>query len=683
MSNLSAKINAYSRWRETLIAAIDRYVDWLTLAEDLNANQELRLYDIKDIIKKDRLVLAFLAEFSRGKTETINALFFSDFNQRLLPSEPGRTTMCPNEIFWDASLEPCIKLLPIESRDSDDTLNFLKSTPDVWHKIRLDLSAPDEMKETLRALVETKEVDLERAKKLGFWDENDASMAQLYAEKGMVEIPKWRHALINYPHPLLQHGLVVIDTPGLNSMGAEPELTLSIIPQAHAVLFLTTTDTGITKSDMKIWTDYVHKRAVHKLVILNKIDLLWDGLETEAEVDALIDKQIQNTARELGVDDGHIYAISAQKALLAKIKKDEALLKRSGISRLENALAEQMLTAKHEILGRSVVTECSNMIRVSRKYARIRVKQMQLQLAELAAMQTQNVDISKDILAEVVAERKSYEASLISFNDGRERIKKMGDKLLRHLSLAYLDTTLAEVKRDMGDSWTTLGLNSSMREMVRLATRLAEEITQESQLIKKQTDSLYQLFCKKHGFEKSEAIALNLDDFMHQMQALQNMTDNFCADPVNLLTEKRFVIRKFFLGLGAQTQVIFEQMLADCKYWLSVVIAELQEQITTHKLALDKRAESLMQSHSSSDQLRQQLALSTLALAQYQQQCQQLDLILLQLLRCAKFSPDSHQLPDLSRAQHPNSQDARQPDAATPMSTAFVGGLPQSANAAS
>ena len=667
MSNLSAKINAYSLWRETLIATIDRYLDWLTLAEDLNASQELRLYDIKDIIKKDRLVLAFLAEFSRGKTETINALFFSDFNQRLLPSEPGRTTMCPNEIFWDNSAEPCIKLLPIESRDGDDSLNFLKSTPALWHKIRLDLSSPDEMKETLRALVETKEVDLERAKKLGFWDENDASMAQRYAEKGMVEIPKWRHALINYPHPLLQHGLVVIDTPGLNSMGAEPELTLSIIPQAHAVLFLTTTDTGITKSDMKIWTDYVHKRAVHKLVILNKIDLLWDGLETEAEVDALIDKQIQNTARELGIDNDHIYAISAQKALLAKIKKDEALLKRSGISRLENALAEQILMAKHEILGRAVVTECSNMIRISRKYAHTRVKQMQLQLAELAAMQTQNVDISKDILAEVVAERKSYEASLISFNEGRERIKKMGDKLLRHLSLAYLDTTLAEVKRDMGDSWTTLGLNSSMREMVRLATRLAEEITQESQLIKKQTDSLYQLFCKKHGFEKSEAIALDLDDFIHQMQALQNMTDDFCADPVNLLTEKRFVIRKFFLGLGAQTHVIFEQMLADCKYWLSVVIAELQEQINTHKLALDKRAESLMQSHSNSDQLSQQLALSTLELAQYQQQCQQLDLILLQLLRCAKFSPDSHKIPELSHAQHPTNQDARQPDAAPPL----------------
>jgi hypothetical protein len=76
MSNLSAKINAYSLWRESLVTGIDHYVDWLTLSGDIRANQELRLYDIKEILKKDQLVLAFLAEFSRGKTETIKALFF-------------------------------------------------------------------------------------------------------------------------------------------------------------------------------------------------------------------------------------------------------------------------------------------------------------------------------------------------------------------------------------------------------------------------------------------------------------------------------------------------------------------------------------------------------------------------------------------------------------------------------
>lgn len=281
VSELSEKISEYSLWRENLIKTIDEYINWPGHAQAVNAIQELRLFDIKEIIKKDQLVLAFLAEFSRGKTETINALFFSDFNQRLLPSEPGRTTMCPTEIFWDEREEPCIKLLPIETRGTDDTLTYLKSTPQIWHKIRLDTNSADTMKQSLRALVQKREVPLDTAKSLGFWNEEDPSMRSMLDERGVVEIPVWRHALINYPHKLLKNGLVVIDTPGLNTMGAEPELTLSIIPNAQAVLFLTATDTGITKSDMQIWTDFVQKRAAHRLVLLNKIDILWDGLESD------------------------------------------------------------------------------------------------------------------------------------------------------------------------------------------------------------------------------------------------------------------------------------------------------------------------------------------------------------------------------------------------------------------
>ena len=35
-----------------------------------------------------------------------------------------------------------------------------------------------------------------------------------------------------FPHPLLRRGLVVLDTPGLNALGAEPELTLACCPTA-------------------------------------------------------------------------------------------------------------------------------------------------------------------------------------------------------------------------------------------------------------------------------------------------------------------------------------------------------------------------------------------------------------------------------------------------------------------
>jgi hypothetical protein len=636
-SSLSTKITEYSEWRENLTATINEYIDWLGHSDSIDAIQELRLYDIKETLKKDQLVMAFLAEFSRGKTETINALFFSDFNQRLLPSAPGRTTMCPTEIFWDPREEPCIKLLPIETRQTDDTLTYLKTTQDIWHKIRLDLSSPEAMKQTLGTLIHNREVDLETAKTLGFWNENDPSMRRSIAEKGTVEIPVWRHALINYPHPLLKNGLVVIDTPGLNTMGAEPELTLNIIPNAHAVLFLTATDTGLTKSDMQIWLEYVQKRATHKLVILNKIDILWDGLETEAEVDALIQKQIQNTAHELGLDTHNIFAISAQKALVAKIRKDKALLKRSGIGKLEDALADQLIESKHEILGRAIVTECSNMMRSSRKVAQMRVDTIKNQLAELRAIQSQNRDTSKEILTNVIAERKRYEASVLTFNQGSEKIKRLSEKLLRHLSLGYLNTTLEQTKQDMGDSWTTVGLNRSMRALTKLASNLAEEIRLEGAVIKKQADDLYQLFSSKHGFEKTEARVLDMSNLIQNMQSLEKVTDEFCTDPLNVLTEKRFLIRKFYLGLGAQIQAAFEQSHADCNQWLNTVIGELKTQINAHKKSLDKRAESLMQSHSSADKLLKHLELTEKDFTKLQSQSNQLDAILLKLMRYAKF----------------------------------------------
>ncbi|MDD2833957.1 MAG: dynamin family protein [Methylotenera sp.] len=640
VSNLTTKISEYTEWREHLIATIDEYIDWPGHMDAFNAIQELRLYDIKENLRKDQLVLAFLAEFSRGKTETINALFFSDFNQRLLPSEPGRTTMCPTEIFWDNNEEPCIKLLPIESRVSDDTLRYLKSKPDAWHKMRLDTSSADAMRQTLRALVQKREVDIETAKKLGFWNEEDASMQRLAASSGKVEIPVWRHALINYPHPLLKNGLVVLDTPGLNTMGAEPELTLSIIPSAQAVLFLTATDTGITKSDMQIWTDYVQKRAAHKLVVLNKIDILWDGLESDAEVETLIQRQMRNTAHELGLDARNIFAISAQKALVAKIRKDDALLKRSGIYALENALADHMVQSKHEILGRAVVTECSNMIRSSRKLAQIRVNGIKEQLAELKELQHKSRDASKEILAKVVAERKRYEASILTFNQGSEKIKRLSSKLLRHLSLGYLDTTLAQTKQDMGDSWTTVGLNRSIREITRLATNLAEEIIIEGHTIKKHADDLYHLFWSKHGFEKTEAVELNMRRFIEDIQALESITDEFCTNPVNILTEKHFLIRKFFLGLGVQIQAIFEQAHLDCNRWLNQVIGDLKNQISVHKHALDKRAESLMESHQHADSVIKNIEAAEKEFAKYQDQANQLDAILLKLMRSIKFNTE-------------------------------------------
>ena len=71
---------------------------------------------LRERLASDKLVLAFVAEFSRGKSELINAIFFADTGRRVLPATPGRTTMCPVELRFDADLPPRLALLPIETR---------------------------------------------------------------------------------------------------------------------------------------------------------------------------------------------------------------------------------------------------------------------------------------------------------------------------------------------------------------------------------------------------------------------------------------------------------------------------------------------------------------------------------------------------------------------------------------
>ena len=636
ITTLKSKVKEYQSWRSHLMQVISDYRDWLGASAHADAIQELRLYDVLEMLKRDQLVMAFLAEFSRGKTETINALFFSDFNQRLLPSEPGRTTMCPTEIFWDAREEPCIKLLPIGTRLSDDTLTYFKSTPNAWTKFRLNIDDPEQMKDTLRKLIDQKEVTQGEAEDLGLFNSDDVSIINELEKQGLLKIPVWRHAIINYPHPLLKSGLVVLDTPGLNTLGAEPELTLNIIPNAHAILFLTAVDTGITQSDMQIWNGFIKGRAKYKLALLNKIDMLWDDLKPKQDVINEIDKQVNITAHQLGISPESVFAISAQKALVAKIKKNHALLQQSGMEALEATLGNQIVQAKHEILGRTVATECSVMIKNSRKLVQHRLLSVRDQVLELRSLRGQKSNATNQSLAKVVADKKRYEASVPTFNHANDKITHIGKRLLRHLSVGYLDSALMASRQEIGDSWTTVGLNQGMRNLMKQANTLAANITKESRDIKTLADNIYHVFQTKHGFDVFEPPVLDISNFMHNMQALEKITNDFCSDPVNLLTEKHFLIRKFFLGLGTQTQKIFEQAEKECERWMEDVLGILKTQMAEHKNNLDQRTKNLTEAKASAEALDAQLATIEREYVTVSKENQVLDTMLLQLIKAVK-----------------------------------------------
>jgi hypothetical protein len=207
--------------------------------------------------------------------------------------------MCPTELYYTPTQQPSLRLLPIDTKTQDGSIADFKRNPDAWTEFQLNLDSADEMSATLMRLADTIDVDAATAEAYGLINPDDAETARNLARDGSIAIPRWRHALINFPHPLLKQGLVILDTPGLNAIGTEPELTLNMLPSAHAVLFLLAADTGVTKSDIEIWRQHiapVQGASRARLVVLNKIDGLWDELKTAAEIEAEIAKQVASSA---------------------------------------------------------------------------------------------------------------------------------------------------------------------------------------------------------------------------------------------------------------------------------------------------------------------------------------------------------------------------------------------------
>src|SRR5690606_8777980 len=295
-------------------------------------------------------------------------LFRSDFRQRLLPSETGRTTLCPTELRYDEGEAPSLKLLPIETRHTSMTLADYRRRPEAWTTHPLDLERPREMAALLARVTETRPADTREAQALGLYRPHGLPGPRPL--DGKLPIPAWRHAVINFPHPLLEQGLVVIDTPGLNALGVEPELTLSVLAGAHAVLFVLAADAGVSRSDLEVWTNHVLPATQGapggRLVVLNKADALWDELQTPEAIAAALGHQTEAVARLLEVSPNQVFAVSAQKGLLARIKADRALGARSGLDALEGRLAQAVIGAREELMRARVLREIGPVIERAR-----------------------------------------------------------------------------------------------------------------------------------------------------------------------------------------------------------------------------------------------------------------------------------------------------------------------------
>ena len=591
--SLAGQLDALASWRRGLDRQVEDLVRFLQEHALLDDVPQAQLAGLRERLASDRLCVAFVAEFSRGKSELINAIFFADTGRRVLPATPGRTTMCPVELGCDAAATPLLALLPIETRLESRSLSELRGQPHLWTRIRLEADAPDRLAEALVEVTRTKAVSIETARALGFWHDDAPDDNPPLLGEGQVEVPAWRHAAINYPHPLLKRGLVVLDTPGLNAIGAEPELTLSLLPAAHAVVFILGADTGVTKSDLAVWRDQLGGQSMTRFVVLNKIDTLADPLLSAEAVNEQIEQQCRSTAATLDVPRERVFPLSARQALAGRIDGDADALAASRLPALEEALATQLLPRRREVIER-LVTETAQT--VEQQAARRLADQRRLiaeQMLELRGLRGKNSGKVTLMIERVDREMQEFERCTERLAALRVVHARMLRELLVGLSSDSLRDEVARMQREVSATLFNLG---AKKAFVALCARLRERLCQARTRGQETSDMLQATFGQlnsEYGFALTLTKQPTLERCDRELELIERSYAQYLGLSQALrLAEPRFM-EQFRRMLVSKLRMAFENASGEVELWHKSASNQIDSQLRERRRAFKRRRDGL------------------------------------------------------------------------------------------
>lgn len=588
MERLDRQVDAYVTWKRDLIREITRYRSWLAHNRLSSEGVEARLERALRVLRTDHITLAFVGEYSRGKTELINSLFFSNYGQRILPSRAGRTTMCPTELLFDPRSERSyIRLLPIESRLQDTSIAQLKRTPRLWLNLPLDPHDPDGMAEAFAQVALTKALPVEQAIQLGF----DPASLESAGNANTVLVPAWRHAMVNFDHPLLRQGLRILDTPGLNALGSEPELTLSMLPNAQAIVFLLSADTGVTASDMDIWQQHIRQldedTQASLFAVLNKIDVLWDDVAGEVFVQRAIDEIRATTAQQLGIDCADVLPLSAKQALMAKIRGDHALLERSQLDQLEQLLSQRILAQKERLLEDQVVHQVLAMVQNSQHALKLRQEKVIEQRDMLANHQQGNGQMLLELTARTRHDHNRHHKRLLDLKTNQRLLQRQGELLRAAIRAERLEEHLTRLRRSLTGSLTTLGINLAILHFFRSVEQDLGSLEQEAERANKMVAAIYRRHNEENPLHGIDPPTFQLQPYQRELRALQSKADQFRLQLKTLLTEQRTLTRRFFSTLVQEVIGLHQRLRLEAEQWAGDALTPLLQYSLEHKQQLE------------------------------------------------------------------------------------------------
>ncbi len=459
-------------WRHGIDGLISGVRDFLRTHDFLTPSLESGLNAAGAQVANERVTITFVGEMSRGKSELINGLFFPDLGRRLLPSGPGKSTRCVTELRFNRNVKTGLTLLPIETRESSKRLTELLGDESQWRAIFFDADNPDSVARALAALSETKRISLTDAVAWGLHGEGITVSDS--GEAAMVDVPRWRYAVVNFPHPLLDAGLVIIDTPGLAALSLEPELARERVPDADALIMVLDITQGVAKSDLSAWQDqpgsvrnFRERAQEHekesdesrqiRLVVLNKIDALEvtqhaDAQETNRELLRAIDRRVRDAAELLRIDPMRVVAVSARQGLTGKLNQDNDQMIKSRLYQLERELGTNLPKNRQAALTSEVLATLSSALEIAQAQLDSQRFDTLDGLSRLSTLREKNEMLMQSVVSQAGARHDRLDAALKEVRRTKSIHARLGEELALIVDVSAARIAADRVKTSIGRS---------------------------------------------------------------------------------------------------------------------------------------------------------------------------------------------------------------------------------------
>ena len=597
---------AYTDWRNALTNAIVSLQRWLDQEGLANSENKGKLSKILNYVDDDNLYISFVSEYSRGKTELINSLLFSQYKKRILPSGVGRTTMCPTEIFYNTDLPLGISLLPIATYSKNTSFNELKDNSSAWVNIPFDTKNAYDIIDAFKHVQETIKVPLEIAKSLGF-PSSYLEDNKTVNNDNLIEIPKWRHALVNINHPLLKQNLVILDTPGLNAIGTETNLTINQLSKSHAIVFLLDSSTGVTKSDFALWSKHIKmENNASRMVALNKIDSLWNSIDSEQAVNKEINRIVSLTAKRLNISTDNIFPLSAKSGLIGKAHNRSNMVKKSRIADFEKSLAENLIPSKKKIVLTNIFPIAQSIAKNIDEIFLERSHALQLQQQQISITLNKNKMMCEEIKSHLLDDTEL----LLSFSEQHDFIDTSFANLIKELR-QILD--LGVIEKEETQCKAEYKANSSITNKKGVILSYLRLINQKMHLgvlraieIEKTCSNIRN---SKHLKNSTNVVFRKLELDRH-LSMLKNLERTFLDLKLgnDLSTKKQASkLDKEFASCLLEVSRTFKRAFNETNDWQRTLISPFETRVRNQSKYLNERKNNIKQLTSSNAVLKEKL----------------------------------------------------------------------------